>query len=284
MSRAFRLCYFGAILVTFPFERILEFTQLPVWKLCVAPKPALLTQALSAEYGLSIVSRDMSYQTIGLVSLLTIASLICSALGLKRRISDALSFISVSFLIIYWSQFCFTTHELTPIPVSLLLWNLFPAEFAPGPAIRNQRIHFTIAFLSAGISKVLNGGANWVLSDSLRNILLLQNFLFENAWLHSMQTELNAWLVGQPKLCRFLSLVAVGLELSAPIALIRNRPLISFFIVSGLALMQLGILLVVYINFVTWIPIYLFWIPESVWGRLDSYLQTIIEAFKGGRP
>lgn len=274
MNRWLRFAYFTTILFTFPFSRILEFGTLPSWKLCLAPHPPFLTSVLTAETEiLPWLSADLSTFTLWPILLLTAGSILASAFDYKSKVFDWLSLTLISYLLLYWSRFCFTTHELAPLPVSLLLWNLSNRDLPPSTAIRFQQIHFSLIFFAAGVSKMLNGGSEWTHAHSLQNILVLQNYLFEGAWIFEQQVQLNQWLAKQQSLCQALSFLVLAVELGAPLALIRSRFGLHYLGVIGPALMQITIFLVVYINFVTWIPLYLFWIPPETWRRIDGTVE-----------
>lgn len=279
MSSSLRFVYFVTILATFPFGRIVEFASLPSWKLCQSAYPPLLTVLLSFDYNsIGPLSRELHPWILVAIASISVLSLIAAAVGYKTDVTDWLSLLGLSCLQLYWSQFCFTTHELTPLPVSMLLWNLSFRSTDLNASVRFQRIHFCIVFFAAGVSKLLTAGNEWIHENSLQNILMLQNFLFEDAWLFHSQVALNQWLVNRPDICRILSISVLAIELGAPLALLQSRFSLHYLAVLAPAFMQIGILLVVYINFATWIPLYLFWIPETVWRRFDKKISRLINA------
>jgi hypothetical protein len=65
--------------------------------------------------------------------------------------------------------------------------------------------------------------------------------------------------VSQPWLCRALAVFSVVAEVSAPVALFSRR--LRNWIVVDLALLQIGIFILMYINFAPWSTLYVFWLP-----------------------
>lgn len=270
----YRILFFICLFLVIPIDRIADYATIPDWKMC---------ENLAAGYWLSFRLSEQQAQFFALLTKITILS---SAVGFVTAYSYWILFVSISVLLVYWSQFCYTTHELTPIPLAILLWAIldkssgyrldflwkkqtFFVDKVTSSVITFQQIHFCLIFFSAALSKLITSGTGWVSGLSLKNILLMQNFLFEGAWLNTAFPYFNNWIVSHPMFCFILAFFSLAIEFLSPLALYKKTSLV---IVSGLAILQLGILTVVYINFITWLPLYIFWISV---GPLNRYINSL---------
>jgi hypothetical protein len=119
---------------------------------------------------------------------------------------------------------------------------------------------WTLVFFAAGISKLRNGGVEWALGDTLRNIISDHQYSFHYEAIKSSFRDFSMWLVEQPNLCRFLATFTILIELFAPLAFFSRRA--AIFLIPQILLFQLGCAVVLYQNFLSlyW-PLYLAWIP-----------------------
>jgi hypothetical protein len=94
----------------------------------------------------------------------------------------------------------------------------------------NMKLVFCLVFCSAGISKVINGGSEWILSDTLRNYLLRGSLIFQDTNPYFQFFALGKWLYLHPLLCHVLAAWTILLEAFAPLALLRNKRWALFII------------------------------------------------------
>ena len=85
--------------------------------------------------------------------------------------------------------------------------------------IQLVRLVFVSVFLAAGLAKLRQAGLEWVLSDTLRNYFLENQYVFRSEGAAAWSHLLADWLVVHPGLCRVLAGVVIAVELSAPAAL-----------------------------------------------------------------
>ena len=121
-----------------------------------------------------------------------------------------------------------------------------------------------VVFFAAGVAKIRYGGPAWVLSDNLKNTLLLTFYDGTDP-----PTRLALWLVQYPLLCKLLAAGTIWIELSAPLALVSRR--YRWFVVPSLLSMQVGIYFVMGIDFHAFMACYVFWVP---WGEIAERVVT----------
>lgn len=121
-----------------------------------------------------------------------------------------------------------------------------------------------IVFASAGATKLIRSGADWVNSDQLR-ILLLQH----QGALKNPVTSIGYHLANHPALCRLLAGGSLGIELLFLLALFSRR-LRRWIVPMGLV-MQIGIGLAMGVYFTQFLACYLFWVP---WRRLSHRMPV----------
>ncbi len=216
-------------------------------------------------------------------------SLILSAFGLFSRVSTVLAFGSGFLLIGYAQSFGYFTRLFMPI-----LWVLFFMIFAKsgdafsidqrikrrkgnalllnesdeyGWPIHFVKIIFCVIFFQAGLSKLINGGFEWLDGISLQNRMLFSyvwpfnssgrldfqfhHFFFENLWVS---------IIG--------AFSTVIFEFFCPLALFSKR--LKAPIILGLAIMQVLARFTIFVNFSAYIALYIAWLP---WEKIAKKLK-----------
>ena len=129
--------------------------------------------------------------------------------------------------------------------------------------IQLVRLVFVTVFLAAGLAKLRQAGLEWVLSDTLRNYFLENQYVFRSEGGTGWGHLLADWLIVRPGWCRVLAAVVLAMELSAPAALLSRHA--RRWLVPVLFLFQVGNALLLYQDFFfAYLGLYLFWIT---WGR-----------------
>ncbi len=216
-------------------------------------------------------------------------SLILSAFGLFTRISTVLAFGSGFLLIGYAQSFGYFTRLFMPI-----LWVLFFMIFAKsgdafsidqrlnskkrnsfslsdsdeyGWPIQFAKIIFCVVFFQAGLSKLINGGVEWLDGISLQNRMLFSyvwpfnssgrlnfqfhHFFFDNLWVSTIG-----------------AFSTVIFEFFCPLALFSRR--LKAPIILGLAIMQALARFTIFVNFSAYIALYIAWLP---WGKIAKKMK-----------
>lgn len=204
-------------------------------------------------------------------------AVIFAALGLLTRIATATSFGLSLYVIGYQFNYGYLhwAHAVVPIAMGVL-------AFAPcGDAlsldawmrkrqpqnggqyrwsIQLVRLIFVSIFLAAGLSKLRAAGLSWVTSDTLRNYILENQYVFHQAAAVSWGRPLADWLVQHPGWCKALAGLSLALELSAPAALISRRA--RTLLIPALFAFQVGNALLLYQDFFfAYLGLYAFWAP-----------------------
>lgn len=215
-------------------------------------------------------------------------SVILSALGLLTRLTTPTAFVLGLYVLglqfnygyLHWA------HAIVPIVMGILALSPCGDALSLDALIRRAvtgkraeaggqyrwpiqlvRLVFVTVFLAAGLAKLRQAGLAWVLSDTLRNYFLENQYVFRSEGATARGHLLADWLIGRPDLCRVLAGLALALELSAPSALLwrcARRGLIPL-----LFLFQVGNALLLYQDFFfAYLGLYLFWMPWD--GRANS--------------
>ena len=126
--------------------------------------------------------------------------------------------------------------------------------------IQLVRLVFVTVFLAAGLAKLCQAGLEWVLSDTLRNYFLENQYVFRSEGATTWGHLLADWLIVRPGLCRVLAVVVLAVELSTPAALFSRHA--WRLLIPLLFLFQVGNALLLYQDFFfAYLGLYLFWIP-----------------------
>ena len=206
-------------------------------------------------------------------------SVILAALGLLTRLATATSFVVGLYVMglqfnygyLHWA------HAIVPIVTGILALSPCGDALSLDALIRRAttgkvshrggqyrwpvqlvRLVFVTVFLAAGLSKLRQAGLDWVLSDTLRNYFLENQYVFRTEGGEGWRRPLSDWLILRPGLCRVLAATALCVELTAPAALF--RPGARRLLIPLLFLFQIGNALVLYQDFFfAYLGLYLFW-------------------------
>ena len=133
-------------------------------------------------------------------------------------------------------------------------------------SIQLVRLVFVTVFLAAGVAKLRQAGLEWVLSDTLRNYFLENQYVFRSEGATAWSHLLADWLIVRPGLCKVLAVVVLAVELSAPAALFSRYA--RQWLIPLLFLFQIGNALLLYQDFFfAYLGLYLFWLA---WGKVMS--------------
>ena len=258
-----RILHFFLIIASFSSDQLTRYSQFAMPFTCSEQSGVWFEVWLSLE------------QSTSLVAFVYIAAF-CAMVGLFTRISMLVTTLSLLVLLLNAWKFCFFNHSHLPLLLTTLFWTLLD----DGSSYRMDRIiwwnsrkpadspsiwlpfvirsYFCIIFFLTGVAK-LRSGFDWITEDSLRHMLIVQNFAHAGFWWSPWFTKLNLLIVSQLWLCRAMAVFTVVVELAAPLALFSKR--LRNWIVVDLALLQIGIFIVMYINFAPWSVLYVFWLP-----------------------
>ena len=133
-----------------------------------------------------------------------------------------------------------------------------------GWPIRLIQLMWVMVFFAAGLSKLREGGLNWVTSDTLSNYLVENQYTFRYRADAIGSMWLASWVASQRWLCHVAAGLAVFLEITSPLALFSYH--LRRIIVPAIFLLQVGIHFLLYQNFLQfYFPIYFAWIPKELW-------------------
>lgn len=125
------------------------------------------------------------------------------------------------------------------------------------------RFIFCSVFFMAGMSKIRNSGLDWILTESMQNILLRSEIYYYDTHYFAHQFRLNIAIAKNLILTQIIGFLAVFLEIISPLALFRWRA--SGFILLSLLIMQVCIYFTIFVNFKVYALLYIFWID---WQKL----------------
>lgn len=213
---------------------------------------------------------------LGLLAALWKASLLLACVGFVTRVSTAVAFVLGAYLIAVPYNFGKTDHMTALVVFALGIlavswcgdaWSVdafirrrFQGKTPAPPGgeyrwpIRMVWLAMAVVFFTAGMAKVIQGGAAWVFSEHFE-ISLVQRHYDPNP----PDVTLGLWLARHPWLARTVAAGSLLGELLFPLALISRRA--RRVLPPALLLMQLGIGLVMNVWFWTFMYVYVFWVP-----------------------
>lgn len=222
-------------------------------------------------------------------------AVLLAAVGLLTRVATAASFglglyvigLQFNYGYLHWA------HAIVPIVMGVLALAACGDALSLDALIRKRttgwvpraggpyrwpiqlvRVIFVTVFLAAGLSKLRAAGLTWVTSDTLRNYLLENQYVFRADAVTAWSRPLVDWLVLHPNLCRLLAGMTLGLELGAPAALISRQA--RRLLIPALFLFQVGNALLLYQDFFfAYLGLYAFWVP---WPRVCRAAATALGA------
>lgn len=124
------------------------------------------------------------------------------------------------------------------------------------------RMWLALAYFASGVSKLRNGGVEWITSDTLGVYIVRSNYERVFAGNHPI-VDWGLWLAQHHALLVGLALSTVVVELCYPLALFSRRA--AWVLVPSAALLHVGIAFLIGAFFLPWICAVVFWIP---WGAV----------------
>jgi hypothetical protein len=204
-------------------------------------------------------------------------SLIFSALGLLYHFFAPLSLFIGFFCANYSHSFGYQGHVYMPcilmgLPLAFsyasrqlsidkfLFKNSDSDDKSHQIVIFNMQLIFCIVFSMAGLSKLVNSGSDWILSDTLRNYILRGQILFmdTNSSLEKF-SAFGIYLYNNPYLCNVLAGLTIFLEIGVLTLLFSKR--FFYFLIPALVTMQIAIYFTIGVSFKPYILMYLCWLP-----------------------
>ena len=164
-------------------------------------------------------------------------------------------------------------HTHTNMPVVLAAFTL---AFGGNQITFLIRSVFCYVFFSAGLSKILNGGWEWVSTDSFQNILIRSDIYYPDTSVFKNGLNMNYFFAQHVIFCKISAFAIILIEFLSPLALIFKR--LQLPIVFLLLTMQILIYFTIFVNFKNYLILYLFWIH---WDQLlpDWFIQDIKSKF-----
>ena len=222
-------------------------------------------------------------------------SVILAALGLMTRLATLTAFVLGLYVLglqfnygyLHWA------HAIVPIVMGILALGPCGDALSLDALIRRVatgktanaggqyrwpvqlvRLVFVTVFLAAGLAKLRQAGLEWVLSDTLRNYFLENQYVFRSEGAAAWSHLLADWLIVRPGLCKVLAVAVLAVELSVPAALFSRRA--RRWLIPVLFLFQVGNALLLYQDFFfAYLGLYFFWMPWGGEGEKQSTLNSI---------
>lgn len=229
----------------------------------------------------------LSFQELSYIYYAWRVFLVLSMLGIKTRFSTIMTFILTYIIIAY--VHCFEASLYLPVPLILLTFVFAISKCGDGFSLDSyfknknklhvesfdyywpiylNKIIFVGVFLSAGISKLVIVGPEWVFSDSFQLTLLAGNFThFDTAFKFIVDLKLNRILAENLLLSQISAGVVLLAELISPLALFSKRS--SYFVVLVLFGMQIGAIFLLFINPAYSLATFWAWVP---WKKITDFL------------
>lgn len=272
-----RILYFSIVLLTVPVETLVNFSSVPNQGTC--------SETAGVFFDLWL---DLNTSKI-LVSVFKVST-VFALIGLRTRWASALALLSLTTLSFNAFKICYFNHQFLPIHLGLLFWSLYGASSAfqveayfrriPDDErdrvwlMRSMRAYFCIVFFLSGISKLRGGGLEWMFGETLRNMLIVQNYVHEGFAGAGWFIGLNGLIVSTQVIPMMSAILRVVSEILAPLVFFntRARP----WLVFQLGLFQVMIYLTMYINFAPWAALYVFFLPLEFLGKkLDGFFRSV---------
>lgn len=283
-----RFVMFGWLFVWYFFTDFTFLAEYPgqMWH----PVPLLEAVGLTAQ---------LSYAMVVFLKSVWLLSLLMACVGLFTRFSIVVSFLIGLYLLA-------ATHSLSKINHSdaALIFTMFVLIFSrcgDGFSIDSLRrsvrlggvpvalsgeyhwpvqiirIIWVVVFFLAGVAKLRRGGMDWMISDSMANLILRKQLIWEPP------TSLGWFFLENPWTCQVMATGAVVLELLAPLVLFSK--VARLLIVPAMLGMQIGIRLIMGDDFTQLMSMYLFFVPWLLLGGwvLRFRTRTTIDVLYDGK-
>jgi uncharacterized membrane protein YphA (DoxX/SURF4 family) len=202
----------------------------------------------------------LSESAIRFLSILWKTVVVLCALGVQFKILSKVFFALTFFMINTIHNYGFIPHAFMPIVLAC-----YAMAFGGTRKVFLVRLIFCSVFFNAGISKILNGGIDWVASTSIQNIFLRSEIYFHDVAKVARAVRLEEVLSKHLVVAQWLAGFSIVLEVVSPLALFKNR--LKYLIIPGLMVMQITIYFLIFVNFNLYICLYIFWID---WQKVAS--------------
>lgn len=236
-----------------------------------------------------LLSGPLCFSAVGaeILILLWRLALVFSLIGLCTRWSLRCAFLLSLFVVPYYFNFG-KLHHISHLPVMILgILSLSRAGDALSidQLLRGQRgslnslspeyswtlqlskYYIVLVYFCAGLQKLRNSGFHWFHAENMQVLLFSRPTL----------TALGRTVANSPALSLLSAVAIIGVQLSAPLALLRWR--LSFLIVGSLALFHIGsyLLMGYYGYFFPYVWCLSAWLPA---GTIMSKFQLVEERHK----
>ncbi len=224
------------------------------------PEQLWLPQGLLQIFSFPIRISDNLIRGLGLVA--QISCLFC-AFGFNFKFFSKLFFAIVFLAFNIGHSFGYQTHTY----MGLVLAS-FALAFCGNNRIFCIRAVFCSIFFAAGVSKMHNGGLDWIFGESLQNFLIRAHIFYHDIHALAHRFNLNLVVAKNLLLTKLLAFSGVLLELLVPVALFSER--FRFPVILALLLMQFSIFFLIFVNFKVYLMLYIFWVN---WGVVLEFLR-----------
>ena len=126
----------------------------------------------------------------------------------------------------------------------------------------------SLIMLGAGVTKLRWSGLDWVLTDNLSTTILQHYY----GGYSEPPTDLGLWIAQHKTLCKVIAGMTILIELAFPLAMFSR--LARAMLVPAMFLAQVGIYLMMGVNFTQFMFVYLFWIP---WDRIGALFSGVAQ-------
>jgi hypothetical protein len=130
--------------------------------------------------------------------------------------------------------------------------------------IRVVWLIMALVFFAAGVSKIGRSGLEWVMSDNMAIMLIGSNYGDSPLTSWGLNIAQYGWL------CRMLAAGTIIFEIGFPLALLSRKA--RWIAVPVMASIQLGIQILMGIDFTQFMIVYLFWIS---WDRVSPAVRAV---------
>ncbi|MBC7789828.1 MAG: hypothetical protein H7Z74_07765 [Anaerolineae bacterium] len=222
-----------------------------------------------------------SARTLSVLGVVWKVSLVMGALGFFREVSFGIAAVLGAYVLGLTGSFVKHNYDIgLPVILLFVFWVarstdaisldalLARRRLLPPPAPSGEytwplaltRVLLALAFFTAGSAKLGHSGVAWITTDNLRWLFMAQQYT------HTPPLNWAASIAEFPWLCRLLAGGTVALELGYPLALFvrRLRP----WLVLGVIALQLGIQLLMGINYMAFLLANVVWVDWAALGRM----------------
>lgn len=130
----------------------------------------------------------------------------------------------------------------------------------------------SLIMLGAGVTKLRWSGLDWVRTDNLSTTILQHYY----AGYSEPPTDLGLWIAQHKTLCKVIAGMTILIELTFPLAMFSRAA--RWMLVPAMFAAQIGIYLMMGVNFTQFMFAYLFWIP---WDKLGTKLFSGVAQQRG---